>query len=113
MTLVSNAVTTTLHFFQEDESCGSGCTVTRNRIERKDGLSWTTNTTIAFGDTIKVIGTASNNLWVTGADGSNPTAVTDFETGEIINMEWSRDGSRIYFTYGETSQNVALISNFR
>jgi len=53
------------------------------------------------------------NLWVTNADGSNPVAVTDFETGNIPNMEWSRDGSQIIFTYGESSQNVVLIRNFR
>ena len=55
----------------------------------------------------------ADNLWVTGADGSNPVAITDFETGDISDMKWSRDGSRIYFSYGETSQNVVLVRNFR
>jgi len=55
----------------------------------------------------------ADNLWVTGADGSNPTAITDFETGDIRDMKWSLDGSRAYFTYGESSQNVVLVRNFR
>ena len=49
----------------------------------------------------------------TGADGNNPVAITDFETGDINDMKWSLDGSRVYFTYGESSQNVVLVRNFR
>ena len=33
--------------------------------------------------------------------------------GDIDDMDWSRDGSRVLFTYGESSQNVVLIRNFR
>ena len=55
----------------------------------------------------------ADNLWITGADGSNPVAITDFETGDIDDMDWSRDGSRVIFTYGESSQNVVLIRNFK
>jgi len=55
----------------------------------------------------------ADNLWVTGADGSNPTAITDFETGDIGDMKWSLDGSRVLFTYGQSSQNVVLVRNFR
>jgi len=50
---------------------------------------------------------------VCGADGSNPVAITDFETGDIGDAKWSRDGSRVLFTYGENSQNVVLIKNFK
>ena len=55
----------------------------------------------------------ADNLWVANADGSNAVAATDFETGTIADAKWSRDGSQILFTYGETSQNVVLIRNFR
>ncbi len=55
----------------------------------------------------------ADNLWVTSADGSNPVALTDFETGDITRSKWSRDGSRVIFTYGESSQNVVLIRNFK
>jgi Tol biopolymer transport system component len=55
----------------------------------------------------------ADNLWVTGADGSNPVAITDFETGDISDMKWTRDGSRVLFSYGESSQNVVLVRNFR
>ncbi len=58
-------------------------------------------------------GNSSQNLWVTDADGSHPVALTNFPTGGINEMKWSRDGSRIYFMYGESSQNVVLIRNFR
>jgi Tol biopolymer transport system component len=53
-----------------------------------------------------------SNLWVINADGSNPVPVTQFETGSIGNIKWSRDGSQIFFTYGPASQNVVLIRNF-
>jgi len=55
----------------------------------------------------------THNLWMTGADGSHPVALTDFQTGDITDMKWSRDGTRVYFLYGESSQNVVLIRNFR
>jgi len=54
-----------------------------------------------------------DNLWVAGADGSHPIAVTDFETGQILDQEWSLDGNRIYFTYGTSGQDVVLVRNFR
>jgi Tol biopolymer transport system component len=53
------------------------------------------------------------NLWVCAADGSQATPISDFETGEMRTMRWSGDGSRVLFTYGESSQNVVLIKNFR
>jgi serine/threonine protein kinase/Tol biopolymer transport system component len=55
----------------------------------------------------------ADNLWVVNADGSNGVAITDFETGEIPDMKWTRDGSRVVFTYGEVSQNVVLVRNFK
>jgi serine/threonine protein kinase/dipeptidyl aminopeptidase/acylaminoacyl peptidase len=55
----------------------------------------------------------ADNLWVVNADGSNPVAITDFETGDIADMKWTRDGSRVVFTYGEASQNVVLVRNFK
>ncbi len=58
-------------------------------------------------------GENADNLWVVNADGSNPVAITDFEAGDITNMRWTRDGSRVIFTYGESSQNVVLIRNFK
>ena len=58
-------------------------------------------------------GSPTHNLWMTDADGSHAVALTDFQTGDIPDMKWSRDGSRFYFTYGESSQNVVLIRNFR
>ncbi len=58
-------------------------------------------------------GENADNLWVVNADGSNPVAITDFETGDVGSMKWSRDGSRVFFTYGESSQNVVLIKNFK
>ena len=58
-------------------------------------------------------GDNADNLWVVNADGSNPVAITDFETGEIPDPKWSLDGRRVLFTYGESSQDVVLIRNFR
>jgi Tol biopolymer transport system component len=55
----------------------------------------------------------TKNIWMTNADGSKPVALTDFQTGDITDMKWSRDGRRVYFTYGESSQNVVMIRNFR
>ena len=55
----------------------------------------------------------ANNVWMTDADGAHAVALTDFQTGDVSDMKWSPDGRRVYFTYGETSQNVVLIRNFR
>ena len=58
-------------------------------------------------------GNSAHNLWMTDADGSHPVPLTDFKTGDVTFASWSRDGRRVYFTYGESSQNVVLIRNFR
>ena len=55
---------------------------------------------------------STDNLWVVDADGSHPRPVTDFESGTIKIMKWSPDGSRIYFTYGASTQSAVLIRNF-
>jgi uncharacterized protein with WD repeat len=39
--------------------------------------------------------------------------MTNFDTGEIFNFAWSRDGKRLAIVRGSRSQDVVLISNFR
>lgn len=54
-----------------------------------------------------------DNLWVTDAAGQNPVAITDFKAGDITGLKWSRDGRGVVFMHGESSQDVALIRNFK
>ncbi|HEX7078159.1 MAG TPA: protein kinase [Candidatus Eisenbacteria bacterium] len=53
------------------------------------------------------------NVWVADAAGRNARQVTDFKTGAIPDVTWTRDGKRILFTYGESSSDVVLIKDFR
>ncbi len=54
-----------------------------------------------------------DSLWILepGA-GKPPTLLTGFKTGEIYGFAWARDSKSIVFTYGTSSQDVVLISEF-
>jgi hypothetical protein len=58
-------------------------------------------------------GDLAENLWNQPIGGGPPRRMTNFDTGEIFNFAWSRDGKRLAVVRGSRSQDVVLISNFR
>jgi serine/threonine protein kinase/Tol biopolymer transport system component len=58
-------------------------------------------------------GDLADNLWSRPIGGGPPRRMTNFDTGEIFNFAWSRDGKRLAIVRGSRSQDVVLISNFR
>jgi Tol biopolymer transport system component len=67
------------------------------------------------GDAIDYILTRNgvSNIWQQRLTGGPPKQVTHFDSGEIFDFEWSRDGSQLALTRGSESSDVILMSNFR
>ena len=42
-----------------------------------------------------------------------PAKLTEFKSGEIFGTHWARDSRSVVFTYGSSSQDVVLITDFR
>jgi Tol biopolymer transport system component len=53
------------------------------------------------------------NLWSAGTDGRAPEPITDFATGSIFAIDNAKDGKTIYFLYGNQSNDIVLLKNFR
>jgi Tol biopolymer transport system component len=54
-----------------------------------------------------------SNIWQQNLAGGAPRQITNFESGQIFDFEWSRDGRQLALTRGTDSSDVVLISNFR
>jgi len=54
-----------------------------------------------------------SNIWRQNLAGGAPKQVTNFDSGQIFNFDWSRDGRQLALTRGTESSDVILISNFR
>jgi len=54
-----------------------------------------------------------SNIWRQKLAGGEPTEITNFESGEIFDFEWSRDGRQLALTRGSESSDVIMIRNFR
>ena len=54
----------------------------------------------------------NSSLWEMKA-GAEPTLITEFKTGDIRGHRWAPDEPLLYFTYGTSSQDVVLITDFR
>jgi Tol biopolymer transport system component len=53
------------------------------------------------------------SLWTLKPGESEPTLVTEFKTGRIAQHHWAPDSDLLYFTYGDSTQDVVMITNFR
>jgi tricorn protease len=53
------------------------------------------------------------SLWTLPAAGGTPQRVTEFKTGAIGEVVWSLDSKSVVFTYGTSSQDVVLITDFQ
>jgi Tol biopolymer transport system component len=54
-----------------------------------------------------------SNIWRQKLSGGPPKQITNFESGQIFDFEWSHDGRQLALTRGSESNDVVLISNFR
>jgi Tol biopolymer transport system component/DNA-binding winged helix-turn-helix (wHTH) protein len=54
-----------------------------------------------------------SNIWQQRLTGGPPKQVTHFDSGQIFDFEWSRDGRQLALTRGSESSDVILMSNFR
>ena len=54
-----------------------------------------------------------SNIWQQKLVGGPPKQITNFESGSIFDLDWSRDGRQLALTRGSESSDVILISNFR
>jgi Tol biopolymer transport system component len=50
-----------------------------------------------------------SNLWRASIDGSTPTQLTHFTSGQIFNYAWSRDGKQLAMARGSETSDVVLI----
>jgi WD40 repeat protein len=55
----------------------------------------------------------ASNIWEQPLNGGKPRKLTTFDSGEIFDFHWSRDGKRLLLTRGEGSSDAVLISNLR
>ena len=67
------------------------------------------------GDAIDYILTRNgvSNMWQQHLAGGPPKQITHFDSGEIFDFEWSRDGRQLALTRGSENSDVILMSNFR
>jgi Tol biopolymer transport system component/DNA-binding winged helix-turn-helix (wHTH) protein len=54
----------------------------------------------------------TTNIWLQPIDGSRAHPLTDFQSGQIYNYSFSRDGSRLFLARGYDVHDVTLIRNF-
>ncbi|HXI04312.1 MAG TPA: protein kinase [Candidatus Saccharimonadales bacterium] len=52
------------------------------------------------------------SLWELRPGKGEPRLVTEFKTGQISQHKYAPDGDDLYFTYGDSTQDVVLITNF-
>ena len=68
-----------------------------------------------MGDAIEYVLTRNgvSNIWRRSLAGGTPKQITHFDSGQIFDFDWSRDGKLLALTRGTQSSDVILISNFR
>ena len=67
------------------------------------------------GDAIDYVLTHNgvSNIWRQNLVGGAPKKITNFDSGQIFDFDWSRDGRQLALTRGTESSDVILINNFR
>jgi Tol biopolymer transport system component len=54
-----------------------------------------------------------SNIWRQNLSGGAPKRITNFQSGQIFDFDWSRDGRQLALTRGSESSDVVMIRNFR
>ncbi len=81
-----------------------------NAAEWNVGYRWTPD---GQALTYIVKGKTFDNVWQQPLHGQPARALTNFNSGEIYNYAFSRDGQRLYLARGYSIRDVLLIKNFR
>ena len=63
-------------------------------------------------DYIREVG-GVGNLWSQSLAGGEPRPISDFKSGRIWEYDFSTDGKQLFFTRGEVSTDIVLITNFK
>jgi Tol biopolymer transport system component len=77
--------------------------------ELNTGCRWTPD---GQALTFIVKGKTFDNLWLQPLDGRAPHALTDFNSGEIYNYSFARNGQRLFLARGYSIRDVLLIREF-
>ncbi|HQR36712.1 MAG TPA: winged helix-turn-helix domain-containing protein [Blastocatellia bacterium] len=80
-----------------------------NSVEWNIGYRWIPD---AQGLTYIVKGKTFDNLWLQPLNGDPPHPLTDFNSGEIYNYAFSRNGQRLFLARGYSIRDVLLIREF-
>jgi hypothetical protein len=56
---------------------------------------------------------AEQSLWTLRRDAREPAMTAQFKDGLIRDFQWSTDSKSLVFTYGTSSQDVVLITDFQ
>ena len=54
-----------------------------------------------------------DSLWMLPAGAKEPTLIAEFKTGRLARHLWAPDAPVLYFTYGNSTQDVVLISGMK
>jgi Tol biopolymer transport system component len=54
-----------------------------------------------------------DSLWILKSGASQPTPVTEFKTGRVSSHTWAPDEPILYFTYGNSTQDVVMITGVK
>jgi Tol biopolymer transport system component len=54
-----------------------------------------------------------SNIWAQPLDGGSPKQLTNFQSEQIFNFAWSRDGQKIALSRGIINRDVVLITGFK
>ena len=49
------------------------------------------------------------NVWRLPIDGSEPTPITDFKSGRVLNFTWSADGKDLLLARGNSNNDLVMI----
>lgn len=53
----------------------------------------------------------ASNIWEQPLEVGKPRQLTNFNSGQIFDFDWSADGKRLLLCRGEVSSDVVLLSN--
>lgn len=72
----------------------------------KQRFKWSPN-----GKNITYLSKANDNVWTRPLNGGDATALTNFDSGIVMNFAWSNDGTKVFVVKGIISSDLVLIKD--